>query len=81
MLSGWAADLVLMASLLLPNRGMKGITLLWLSLVLVALSILVPGRLVAADSYPGLLIGLLRVPGVICLIIGLIRLRREKQSA
>jgi len=76
------ADCLLLASFMLKSRAMKGITLISISLVLILISFIVPGRLLPADSSLSMVVALsCRVPGVICFIFGVMRLRREKQAA
>jgi hypothetical protein len=71
-----------MASFMLKHEYMKGITLISLSLVLILISFIVPGRLLPADSSLSMVVILsCRVPGVICFIFGVLRLRKEKQAA
>lgn len=57
---------------------MKGITLLVIGLVLIAASIFAP-KYVSADSRSMVAL-LTRVPGIICFLIGLLRLNRERHS-
>jgi hypothetical protein len=56
---------------------MKGITLLIIGLVLILASVLAP-RLLSSDS-SDLVVILTRVPGVICSLIGLMRISRARR--
>ncbi len=58
---------------------MKGITLLSIGLALLLVGVIVP-KLLSSDATYSSWISLLRVPGVICFIIGLMRISREKRS-
>ena len=61
---------------------MKGSVVLVISLVLILVSVVVPGHVLPADSSPAQAIkAISRVTGVIFFIIGLLRVRREKRSA
>jgi hypothetical protein len=61
---------------------MKGSVLLVISLVLILVSVLVSGHVLPPKSTLSLSIALFsRVVGVICFLIGVLRIRREKQSA
>ena len=57
---------------------MKGITLLLIGLVLIAASVAAP-KLISSESRD-LVVVLTRVPGVICVLIGLIRVSRESRE-
>jgi hypothetical protein len=63
---------------------MKGKTLLFIALVLIATSFFAsdsPGRAEWAKSTPGMLVMLVsRVGGVTCFIFAILRIRREKQA-
>ena len=58
---------------------MKGLTLLLIALVLFALALGVP-RVLPPSSPAAVSIALLRVPAVICAILGLIRFSRESRA-
>jgi hypothetical protein len=71
-----------MAPFMLKHEYMKGITLISISLVLILISFFAPGRLLPADSSLSMVVALsCRVPCVICFILGVLRLRREKKAA
>jgi hypothetical protein len=57
---------------------MKGITLLIIGLILILASVVVP-KLLGPDS-SSLVVVLTRPAGVICFLIGLIRLNKERKS-
>ena len=58
---------------------MKGITLLIVGLVLLAAGILLPRAFVPGSS-AAVYVALLRIPGVICFLIALVRLSRESRA-
>jgi hypothetical protein len=60
---------------------MKGQTFLLLGLIFILASVLIPRVLNMQDPIYADLMRLLRVPGIICFIIGVLRIRREKKSA
>jgi hypothetical protein len=60
---------------------MKGQTLLVLALIFILSSVLLPQMLNMQDPIYADVIRFLRVPAVICFIIGVLRIRREKGSA
>ena len=58
---------------------MKGITLLIVGLVFLAVGILLP-RVLVPGSPAAVYIALLRIPGIICFLIALLRLSRESRA-
>jgi hypothetical protein len=60
---------------------MKGQILLLIALGFFLASVLLPRMLSMQDPVYADVIRLLRVPGIICFIIGVLRIRRERKSA
>lgn len=60
---------------------MKGTTLLLVALICILASVVIPRVLPMQNPVYDDLFRLLRVPGIICFLIGLLRMRREKKSA
>jgi hypothetical protein len=60
---------------------MKGKTLLRIALIFILASVVIPRVLPMQNPVYDDVFRLLRVPGIICFLMGLLRMRKEKKSA